>query len=222
MRALSEAVPGRPARRSRRLSAPSMVVGTVGTVGVAWFALWACAPMSTMPVPGAIDSNTSEFGVGGNATFGAASTTSTTIAPGIGESGQFWYDHRFGKFDFGGGVFAGNSSLVGGGLFFGGMFPVGKINLGFEIAGGFLWAEAGIPLTVPLGDHAWLYTEPSIGIRAQLARLPVGVGFRLGKHFMLAPEVAVEYGATTSPIRPTGTFPQSLAFTGAFSAGYGF
>lgn len=206
----------------------SLLIPLVSLVGVAWFALWACAPMSTMPVPGAIGEQENEFAIGGNYTAGSEAYLGEFLGTGVGASGQLSYQHRFGNLHFGGGVFAGQSSLVGGGVFFGGLFPVGAANLGFQVSGGWLWAEVGMPVTVPLGDVVWLYTEPSVGFRARVLRIPVGAGFRLGKHFTLAPEVAAVYSPqyafdpTLAPRVTNPSWPYSLAFTGALTAGFGF
>ncbi len=206
----------------------SLLVPLVSLVGVAWFALWACAPMSTMPIPGAIGEQKNEFALGGNYTGGSGTYLGEFYGSGTGASGQLSYDHRFGKFNFGGGIFAGQPTLVGGGVFFGGLFPVGAVNVGFQVSGGWLWADLGVPVTVPLGDRIWLYTEPSVGIRSHVLRLPVGAGFRLGKHVTLAPEVAVQYSPqyafdpTLVPATGGNGWPYSLAVTGAFTAGFGF
>ncbi len=200
----------------------SVLVPLVSVVVACWFALWACAPMSTLPVPGSIGENTNEFALAGNGTF------STDQAPGLaargyGVSGQLSYQHRFNHLNLGGAIFGGTSNLVGGGVFFGGLFPVGGANLGFQISAGWLWAEVGVPVTLPLGDSVWLYTEPSVGYRTRFLRLPMGAGFRLGDHVTLAPEVAVEYLMPWgTAARPVGDLPVGLGVTGALSVGFGF
>lgn len=208
---------------SRTPTRRSLLIPLVSVVGAAWFALWACAPMSTLPVPGSIGENTNEFALTGNGTLSTDRYDAYIIAPGYGVSGQLSYQHRFNNLHLGGAVFAGTSTFVGGGVFFGGLYPVGKANLGFQVAAGWMWAEVGMPVTLPLGDTVWLYTEPSIGYRTRFLRLPIGAGFRLGDHVTLAPEVAVEYltpWGTTA--RPVGDLPLGLGVTGALSAGFGF
>ena len=206
----------------------SLLVPLVTVVGAAWFALWACAPAATMPIPAMVGDNTNEFALGVNETVGSETYLGEFYGPGVGVSGQFWYLHRFGNFNFGGGLFAGQSTLVGGGVSFGGLFPVGAVEVGFRVSGGWLWADLGVPVTVPLGDHVWLYTEPSVGLRNRVLRLPIGAGFRLGKHVTLAPELAVgwspQYALNPSlaPRDSARALPYSLGFTGALNVGYGF
>ena len=203
---------------------PSVAVPLLCVLGAVWFALWACAPMSTLPVPGSMaEGQREEFGLTADYTVAGYDQTNGYLPLGRGATGQFWYRHRFGHWHLGGSLFAGQASAVGGGVFFGGLFPVGGVNLGFDVAAGWLWAEVGMPVTVPLGERAWFYTAPSVGLRTYVFRLPVGVGFRVGKHWTLGPELELQHTGTFAVWDPgAAQLPPGLGLTGAFNATYGF
>lgn len=201
---------------------PSILVPLLSVVACAWFALWACAPAASLPVPGVLTgAETSAVGLGANYTA-ASDSGADVLALGSGVNGQFWYMHRFGHLNLGGGVAAGQSSAVSGGAFFGGLFPVGGAQLGFRVSGGWLWADVGVPVVVPLGQRAWFYTEPSVGLRRFPLQLPVGVGFRLGHGFSLAPEVNLQYGSGFLTGTPNPSFLEEAGITGTLHATYGF
>jgi hypothetical protein len=202
----------------------SVAVPLLCVLGAAWFALWACAPMSTLPVPGSMaEGQREEFGITADYTVSSSDQGTGYTGSGRGLTGQFWYRHRFGHWHLGGSVFAGQAAAGGAGVFFGGLFPVGKVNLGFDVAAGWLWAEVGMPLTVPLGQRAWFYTAPSVGLRTYVIRVPVGVGFRIGKHLTLGPELELQHTAAFGGSN-TGAvlLAPGLGLTGAVNASYGF
>jgi hypothetical protein len=202
----------------------SVVLPLISVLGAAWFALWGCAPMSTIPVPGSMaEGQREELGVTADYTVASYDQSSGYVGSGQGATGQFWYRHQFGRWHLGGSLFGGQAAAVGGGVFFGGLFPVGKVNLGIDVAAGWLWAEVGMPVTVPLGERAWFYTAPSVGLRTYVFRLPVGVGFRLGKHWTLGPELELQH-TTTFVGQAVGAvpLPPGLGLTGAVNATYGF
>lgn len=203
-------------------SRPSLLVPLLSVAVSAWFALWACAPAASLPVPGVMtDAHTSALGAAASYSV-VPPSSNDVLGLGSGVNGQFWYAHRFGHLNLGGGLAAGQSSAVSGGAFFGGLYPVGPAQMGFQVAGGFLWAEVGMPIVLPAGEHAWLYTEPSVGLRRFAVHLPIGVGFRLGKGFVLAPEVNLQYGASLMTGTRPAAFLDDAALTASLHAAYAF
>lgn len=191
----------------------SWLARMVTAASVAWFALLACAPMSTTPVPGMMGDNTNSFELMGSTTAGEY--LSSSYGPSnFGWSGQLSYVHRFPKpgLHVGGVVFGGQANLVGAGAIFGGMYKVGPTQMGFQIAGGWLWGEVAMPISLPLGKVVWVYTMPSVGARSYIFRVPVGVGFHLGEHVSLSLEGA---GLVQAPI-------SGAAVGATLSTGIGF
>ena len=147
---------------------------------VAYFALWACAPMAATPA--LLPRNQGEISrldlaVGG-----------TTWNPGQGSDvvrtrsfqGQLSYLAQFKYADIGALVTAGNFAYVGTGVFT--RFHVvdmENFQLGLQLSGGWLFAAVALPVSVRLEDlPVWVYTAPSYGMQAGAMRLPLGVAWR--------------------------------------------
>ncbi len=105
-----------------------------------------------------------------------------------------WLDGRLGeRVVLGGGLFAGQTGSVGGGL---GLrwLAVRRLDhtLGLAVNGGLLWADVGVPMAWRLEGGLWLYTEPSLGLRAAgPVYLPVGLRLPVGTHWAVDVEAGV-------------------------------
>jgi hypothetical protein len=70
-----------------------------------------------------------------------------------------------------------------------------RIKKGHQIEVGSLWAGYSIPIAVPLNDHTWFTTQPSIRFSAvSIVQLPVGVSIEFGKQGRLDAEVGLHMG----------------------------
>jgi hypothetical protein len=163
-------------------------------------ALAACAPIGTFRplVPLSVE-DPRELTVGWTQSFNSAAVPLGDYPFGDGPNFQIWLDGRLGpKVTFGGGVFAGQSEGLGGGL--GARFVLvdgPRWRLGLDVNGGFGWVDAGMPVAFQLNPGAWLYTEPSLGLRLPgLIRLPLGLRLAFSEHGALDLEGAVEHGST--------------------------
>lgn len=186
---------------ARRLLRLSCVVAS------AYYALWACAPAATMR-PMTLDLDTpDEFGIGAAATFPTdptAACTNELFSCEGGFNGQLWYQHRFDeRFSFGGTLFAGQTSIVGGGVI--ARFhwvEIDRLRFGTDLEAGFLWGAVGLPLSVRLVDDLWVYTNPSVGLRfVQPARFPLGVAWGVTDNVWLTAEGAWGFDFLSSPTR---------------------
>ncbi len=147
---------------------------------IAYFALWACAPMAA--VPPMLPRNQGEISrldlaVGGT-TWNAGK--GETSAPTGSVQVQTSYLAQFKYADIGGLVTVGTFSSVGTGVFT--RFHVidtENLQLGLQLSGGWLFVAAALPVSVRLeGTPVWVYTAPSIGAQIGTVRLPLGIAWR--------------------------------------------
>lgn len=168
-------------------------------------ALIGCAPPTSMPPPVPMASTDREIGVAVN---GAYPINGDPI---VGGDVQIWDMQKLGdRVDIGEVVFAGTSSVVGGGGFLRYRLNNGK---GFYFGGqaeiGLGWGGLGLPVAGKIGDKLWLYTNPTFRVvlsditgdipnltLAPQIHLPMGVSLGLGNGFRVSSEVNASYGAS--------------------------
>ncbi len=150
---------------------------------IAYFALWACAPMAA--VPPMLPRNQGEISrldlaVGGT-TWNVGDGSSTSTPPRTTSiQGQVSYLAQFKYADIGGLLTVGNFSYAGVGVFTRfHLVDMENFQLGLQLSGGWLFAAAALPVSVRLEDlPVWVYTAPSYGMQAGAMRLPLGVAWR--------------------------------------------
>ncbi len=189
-----------------RTHAPTTLVAALSVVCVAYFALWACAPASTLrPNTPMQAGKTVAAGVSASAALPIRRSSSfgrgnAVVLCNLGEgdgaacaSGQAWSEVKLSeRVTAGGTLFAGTTSMIGAGGYLRYLLTSSattRVSLG--VSGGWLWTEVSLPVSWRLSDALWLYTNPSVGFRALNAvRLPVGLSVDLG-----GPRLNVEVGA---------------------------
>lgn len=169
----------------------------------AYYALWACAPAAAFR-PMTTEIGEHEIGLGGSY-VGAHSETPTTggLSPFVGFNGQLWYQHRFTeRFSFGGSLYAGQTSLIGAGLYARfHLLETDRWRLGADVEGGWLYGGVGMPVSFRLVDELWLYSNPSLAARyGQSARLPIGIAWGVTDAFWLQVEGGWGIDLLSTPI----------------------
>lgn len=166
----------------------------------AWYALWACAPPSTLRSITVDLDQPSEFGGGLTyaAPIGEAGTCGGSLLGCEGTSAQLWYQRRLGqRVTLGGSLFAGGPAGVGGGLLT--RFHLAeaeRFRLGTDLDVGFLWAGVALPMAGRVGPDLWLYTAPGAQIaNLQQVRLPVGVAYGATESMWLHAEGSVGWSS---------------------------
>lgn len=217
---LELALPGRAmmgggaAMRARGTRAAQVL--TAGCIG--YFALWACAPMTSGPPPNAVTAEHPRA-VGGAATGtllgalvvvrqdGAVRSRDIVLDPGA--SGEVWFAKRTGEgsywyFRAGGGYpslghagFGAHRRLND---------PARRTSVGVSAEGGFLYLSLGLPIAVSVGDAgAVLYTRPSVGLRGVgIAQLPVGYAVPVGARGTLGLEANLHALSASGAISGVG------------------
>jgi hypothetical protein len=143
-----------------RTPSPRMLVGAICTLAVAYFALWACAPTMTLPPPVPFARNeTGEY----SATLAASALGYYNP---VGVETQFGYTwNRSGLPDFGLQAYAGTNTNLGLGLSLRQLFrPSERFAWGLAAQAGWLYATASVPLSYRLGEHSWVWLQPSLGL----------------------------------------------------------
>ncbi len=195
--------------------------------GMAWFILWACAPMMSAPPSPRIPSEyNKELGYGLNAGVGdtyfpddpawcvdMASDCSGTTFPSprwqpVG-SVQLWQRFAVGARrhnETGLLLQAGYPTLLSGGAY----YRINTVNdwpvqVGHQFEAGGLWLGYSLPIAVPLSDKAWLTTQPSIRVSVfSIVQVPVGMSLQLGKRSRLDAEVGLHAGGQSDDYRLGG------------------
>lgn len=139
-------------------------------------------------------------GVGG-ATVVGHQTPGETFEHGAAAGGvQLWYARRAGNVDLGLAVGAAGALQVGGGFHGGVMVRPRRYEsdtaiVAWELQLGWAYATLGLPMSFRVGDRAWIYLSPSVGIRPGSAvHLPVGLSLDLGERARLTAEVNTYVG----------------------------
>jgi hypothetical protein len=151
-------------------------------LGVTYSVLWACAPAFSVPPPVPMsDGRQLELGAAGGVTLAEDDPFGNgTVYP---DGMLFFRAHTAPRLDVGLTAFGGLSTLVGLGAWLDWrIVDTDRVVLGPGIAGGFLYAEASLPVAVRVAPTGWLYTRPRFGFgRAEIPlgftlSLPQGVG----------------------------------------------
>jgi hypothetical protein len=199
--------------------------------GMAWFILWACAPMMSAPPSPRIPSEyNKELGYGLNAgagndyedIFEEPVHCGSEIPPSevqdcldqrysqIWEpvaSVQLWQRFQVGarrQNEVGLLMQAGYPTLLSGGVYYRvNVFNDGPVQVGHQIEAGGLWVGYSLPVAIPLGERVWLTTQPSIRASAfSIVQVPVGMSLQLGKRSRLDAEVGLHAGGQSGPYMP--------------------
>jgi hypothetical protein len=164
-------------------------------ISMAWFILWACAPMmSAPPAPPIPSDHNKEFGLGGNAGAGLDDDYWGPVG-----SVQLWQRFQVGTQRYnevGFMVQGGWPTLVSGGLYY-------RINtsrtgqptqVGHQFEAGGAWFGYSLPVAIPLNDTVWLTTQPSLRASAfSIFQMPVGLSVQTGNS-RLDLEVGAHFG----------------------------
>jgi hypothetical protein len=164
-------------------------------ISMAWFILWACAPMmSAPPAPPIPSDHNKEFGLGGNAGAGLDDDYWGPVG-----SVQLWQRFQVGTQRYnevGFMVQGGWPTLVSGGLYY-------RINtsrtgqptqVGHQFEAGGAWFGYSLPVAIPLNDTVWLTTQPSLRASAfSIFQMPVGLSVQSGNS-RLDLEVGAHFG----------------------------
>ncbi|MFZ4580313.1 MAG: hypothetical protein ACOYOB_18170 [Myxococcota bacterium] len=157
---------------------------TVGSVllllfSAAYFALWACAPMAAMPPMLPLEPKEGyridlAAGVIASAHDELECFACDAGSPGMAVQMSAMSESEVG--DIGVQLQAGTFSLAGVGL----MARLRVVNTesvvaGVQVAAGWLYGAASLPISIRVADRAWLYTAPSGGYQVGMFRLPLGI-----------------------------------------------
>lgn len=145
-----------------------------------------------------MDGGRTELTLGFTEQFNGEQTALGDFPLGPGPNLQVWADgHLSRRFILGGGLFAGLTGSVGGGL--GARFVAydrAPVLLGVDVQGGWMWAEVGVPVSWTVDEDIVLYAEPSVGLRLPgLVRMEVGGRFRFFDGFGLVVAGDLEVGS---------------------------
>jgi hypothetical protein len=183
-------------------------------VAVTYFAFWACAPALTSPEPVALGDarNGVSFGVSATSIVGmrpvdcvaAGEFTPSTACLGVDGAISYRRAFRSGT-ELGVVIGGGMTRIVAGGVLVRHYFvDTDRVRFGLGLQGGWLWAEAGLPMAFRVSENAWVWLMPSGGLRFHgLARLPVGVSVDV------SPRTRVSFELAAEDI-PTGNFASGL------------
>ncbi len=184
----------------------------ISIVSVGYFALWACAPATTVRpnVPLQANSNMA-VGAGASANRILRAPTSSSsgfldfCTTGTCPAGHIWtYWQLSESFGLSAIAFAGQGTLLGAGLSLRYLLvDDGPLRISADLEGGFLWIGAALPISYRLSDDVAVYTNPSVGFRMQNAmRWPIGVAVDAGR-FRLTLEAGVGATGRGSPLDVT-------------------
>ncbi len=154
-----------------------------------------CSPVAAFRplVPLTLD-DPRELSVGVTGVIGGTQSALGDYPLGAGVNLEAWLDGRLGeRVVLGGGLFAGQTGSVGAGLGLRWLaVKQADRTLGLALNGGLLWVDVGVPMAWRLDGEAWVYSEPSFGLRqAGLVYLPVGLRLPLGTGWSLDVEAGV-------------------------------
>ncbi len=182
----------------RRADHAARAVCLWAVVGVAGIA---CAPVAG--VAPLLRANAGEREFGGSLTYGRGNVTDylakqertescfgpcfdnlptakTTLQRFTDTQGWFMYRGR-GRVDGGALVFFGSSAVLGmGGILRWRLVDSEVFRLGLQLSGGWLWASAGLPVSIQVTRDIAVYAVPTAGAQASPLRLPVGVAVDVG------------------------------------------
>jgi hypothetical protein len=193
-------------------------------VATAYFALWACAPMASLPPITTMDgTHRNDLGFAGSYERASRPIRVYDSQTQSGTSGQAWYQHRAGVFDLG--VMAHGGQLpagVGAGGFVRWRF-LDQPNLrgGVQFDGGLLWSTIALPFAWQVQPDFWLYVAPAISLATVPYRLPIGASVRIGPGLFAHLEGMVSGGNPDCLTSSTntcdgGAFDGPAVFTGTF------
>lgn len=177
-----------------------LLSGALLLLATAYFALWACAPVSSMPsMIGTRDNARGDFGIAGSYSRATEEVHGGSNAPSLpkqGYDGQLWAARRFNRFDAGVMAHAGQMSIIGAGAFFRWRFIDSETTrLGAQYAGGFLWSQLSLPAAYQFSQGIWVYTAPSFGLNMTSPyRFPVGLAMVINDLVTLNMEAQVGGG----------------------------
>jgi hypothetical protein len=163
-------------------------------ISMAWFILWACAPMmSAPPAPPIPSDHNKEFGLGGNAGAGLDGDYWEPVG-----SVQLWQRFQVGTQRYnevGFMVQGGWPTLVSGGLYYRiNTSRTGPVRVGHQLEAGGAWFGYSLPVAIPLNDTVWLTTQPSLRASAfSIVQMPVGLSVQTGNS-RLDLEVGAHFG----------------------------
>ncbi len=183
-----------------RFAHPHQSLCRLLTLGaMAWFILWACAPMmSAPPSPPMPPLTKSESGHGG---LGGVVLDQDPFPMPIGGY-QYWLRKPIGlekRNEMGTVAQLGWPGLGGGGYYRHALVKTEKAYLGAQVSVGFIWAEVALPAAIKMGEKVWLTTKPSI--KAQYLgdiHMPIGLSWEVGERSRLDTELGIHV-ITTKP-----------------------
>lgn len=187
------------------------------TLGVAYFALWACAPMFAAPSPVPVpDGRMHQLGIAGGSGFDFpgfnACDDGFFIAQCEGPQLQAYYRSHIKQIELSVVAHGGTMSLVGAGGLIRGYFVDGDARLGLSGGIGWLSAQVGVPMAVTIAPRVWLYTEPTVAAsRIGAVRIPLGLEVHAGR-VSIGLEGGVASGITGIPALGYGGISLGLGF----------
>lgn len=158
-----------------------LITMATACLATAYLALWACAPMATMPALMPQDqARPNQFNVAGAIARPAGISNEFYSDNGrFKASGQATYLHQFKWLDVGGQVAAGNTGAAIGALGRVRVINRQDLQLGFQVSGGLLYSVIGMPVSALISEGIWLYTNPNYGLALPEVQLPAGIAVTL-------------------------------------------
>jgi hypothetical protein len=177
------------------------VAFALGTIAACYFVFWACAPTAVLPPPVPFAEHqagelSAEVGVGAaDGYFGTENLIPQVQLAIMGDRGK--------DFDIGGHLFVGRGGddyiPVNAGL--GVVFrhlgrPSERFAWGIAIQMGWLYGTVGFPVSVKLGRHLWLWTQPGGGLDPWgVVHFPVGMSLETRGGTLLSLQASIKGGS---------------------------
>lgn len=162
----------------------------VVVASIAWFVLWACAPMSSNPPPTPMpEAAKRELTVG--TTGGHHDSVLPTYLQASARIATGSDKHHEAGF-----LVNAPLEMIGyigaGGYYRHSLVHDDTISAGLQVELGWAWGGASLPLAYRVTDSFWLTTMPGVGIGfSNLVRLPVGIGWQYNEHARLDAEMGI-------------------------------
>lgn len=153
-------------------------------LGVCYFALWACAPVHTMPSSAPLAPGMHhQLGVGGGTAINVPPVSHCTVFGTdecAGPQLQAWYRHAYDQTDLAVVVHGGKRSIGGAGVTLNHyLLQTDTFRMGVGGGIGWLWADIGMPISGRITNGVWLYSRPSAVLAANAGVL-VPLGLTIG------------------------------------------
>lgn len=198
-------------------------------VATAYFALWACAPMASLPPITTMDATRrSELGVAGSYSRATRAVHSPYSDATSGAGAEFWLQHRAGPIDLG---LIEHVSQLPAGFGTGGFvrwrfLDRPTVRGGIQLDGGFLWSTVALPFAWQVQPDFWLYVAPAISLASVPYRLPIGASVRVGPGVFAHLEGMISGGNPncldnhSTACANEGAFDGPAVFTGTFGLSF--